>query len=148
MNSPLAQPPTLRFALLVDHFDQSASGKLMLIGVFDNFFGEMVDVSAHGLRIPFSAGYLVAQIEASMAFGESHDVRVVCRDLDHNEVFSADLPGVPFGTTGPGMPLRGIVALKLGLILFKEFGQYEWVLSINGQCIGCCPFAVWEKPAA
>lgn len=148
MDPTIAQPPTLRFALMVDHLEQTANGKLILVGLFDNYFARFGKTPKGEARIVIAAGFFVAQIECSLAFGTTHNIEVRCQNADGVHVFTAPLPESDFIPSGEGMPLRGFVALKIGPLEFEEFGMYEWVVNVDGKDIGRCPFAIWEQADA
>lgn len=142
MNNDVVDPPRLRLALMVDHFDVTHGGKLMLIGIFDQFFAQRPLPPKD--RIEVGVGFLVIQVEASLAFGSNHSLQVECLDDDEKDVAALPAQHIEFSSTGEGLPLRATFVMQLGRLLFPDFGHYQWHVRVDGESVGRCPFAVVE----
>lgn len=140
---PIIPPPKIRYALLADYVDESASGKPFLCGVFDRYY---VARQPDGKVLLTAGGVLVVQLEASLAHGTPLEVIMACESEDRHVIFTTGAMSVSFTATGPGMPWTARIQVQLGPMPFPDYGHYEWVIRVSGEEAGRLPFAVLAPP--
>jgi len=88
----------------------------------------------------------VARLNAHVAEGSEHKAVLVLNDEDGNELFrSPNLP-LRFTPTGPGRPLRAGMVINLDGITFREYGDYEINILVDGRRMGFAAIYVTPPP--
>ena len=123
----------LRFAHLTDYASADASGKLIVVGVFDFIWDNLKQ-----RPIPFPPCHLVASFSGSVAEGSQHQVEIQFVDADEKPVLPALRAALLFKPFGPGFPLRAqlILAFGPGVLHVPELGDYHFRFLVDGRELG------------
>ncbi len=131
----------LRYAFLCDYAAPGPSGKATVVGIHDAIVGDPSQ-PPHT-----SDAFLHAAIDAPTIVGKSHTLGFRLIDADGGVLREGALP-FEFGEKhGEAHGYFGYVYLRLSPVLLPDFGDYEWVLLIDGVPIGSVPICVFpSKP--
>ena len=114
-------------ALLADAATVDASGKLNILGVFDR-------ISA--VRFPAQHPHvsLVLRFGASMNEAGDHNVSIVLRDPDGEEVvrLNGEMK-VGVGSPASGGRVRVPQVINMDRLVFKKEGRYSFEVSVDGE---------------
>jgi hypothetical protein len=128
----------MRYGLLADYATVGAGKKLTIVHTFEHFRPPPERIGQ-----PIAMGFLVARIEGSIVDAGNHVLRIKVHDGDENPLpMEIVLEEFALGITGPGLPLAAQLLLPLGPVPMPEIGEYEFVLTADGQEVGRVPFHV------
>jgi uncharacterized protein DUF6941 len=133
---------TMPFGHLTDYATSDASGKLIIVGIFEIVFAPSVDVELIG--VIFS---LVARLECSIVDGLEHDIRIRFVDGEEEQVGEEIPVGViTFSPTGPGRPFAANVMAKFAGLQVRGADDYRFVILVDGRPVGAVPLYVQLAP--
>jgi hypothetical protein len=127
-------------ALLADYANVSREGKLNIMGIFDN-------INASSVPTAHAQMQLVLTVEGS-AFeaGKDHPMEIELQAPTGDPVFKVN-GTLHFGKAPSEAAVKANSTIQLNNLLFKQFGRYRFVITINGAVLAEIPFAVVEvKP--
>lgn len=131
----------LKFGLLADYIGWDQQGKLIIAGEF-----EALEIS----KLPARHGRLmmVVRFEGHVSEGTDHHLQIGLYDEDDREILPLTRE-MPFKmlTLRPGRPLRGQVIVALQGIEFKEYGDHEFRILVDGEHKGSIPLFVLKFSA-
>lgn len=127
-------------ALLADYANVSREGKLNIMGIFDNVNATSVP-TAHGQM------QLVLTIEGSAAeAGKDHPMEIELISPTKEPVFKLN-GSIHLGKVPTGAPAKANSTIQLNNLVFRQFGRYYFVVTIEGAVREEIPFTVVEvKP--
>jgi len=130
----------LQFALLADFVTIEQRGKLVIAGEFDRYWSQQFPA-----QLP--RFFLVARIDATVAEGKDHSIRIDLFDQDGRRVLNnpPDLQ-VQFQERGPGRGLRFQLISELNGLPIPRPGEYEFHIVVDGRDVGSAPLAVVQAP--
>lgn len=131
-----------RFAHLADYAGDGASGKMIVVGIFDNVF---VGPDRPVVLPPF---YLVARFEAHVTEGTQHALEIRFTDMDGNDVIPRGKLPINFGPRGPGRPLQANVYAQLSGVQVPDVGEYAFHLFIDDRRLGDLQLRVTSRQNA
>ena len=128
-------------ALLADAATLDASGKLNILGVFDR-------VGGRGLPLQHPRMAMVLRFTAGLQEAGRHEVEIVLRDPDGEEVVRMDgemhlAPGG--GATGGQIRVPHI--LNMDGLVFPKAGGYGFDVRVDGEHHVTIPLVVTSAPA-
>jgi len=114
-------------ALLADAATVDASGKLNILGIFDR-------ISANRFPARHPHVSLVLRFGASMTEAGDHEVTIVLRDPDGEEVvrLNGEMK-VGVGTTATGGRVKVPQVVNMDRLVFKKEGRYSFDVSVDGD---------------
>jgi hypothetical protein len=131
----------LRFATLADWAGPGASGKVIVVGMFDTIYDQQ---STQPIPIPPS--YLFAVFEARVYEGSQIECSLELQDLDGRDLIVPTKALLQFASRGPGRTMRAtVVAPLLGIALPKR-GEYVFRFRKDGELLGTVPVFVVAPP--
>lgn len=130
----------LKFGLLADYVSRGERGKLVIVGEFDHYFTS--DFPAELPRF-----FLFARIEATVAEGTEHELKVELFDADGQRPLG-NPPVIPlrFGNRGPGRPFRAQLITEFAGLPIQKPGDYAFHLVVDRLDIGTVPLSVTMPP--
>jgi hypothetical protein len=125
-------------ALLCDAANHTPEGKLNICGEFNN-------INAPQLPVQWASMTLVVRLECSIAAGTEHSLRIDMVNDDGQEI----VPRSPeihakFLPTGPGRPLRAQMITAMEGLIFKEYGDYEFRIFVDGKLTATVPIYITQ----
>jgi len=82
---------------------------------------------------------LIIWIEASIGAGTHHDIALLFRDADGDELHRADRPGLEFKKAADGYPLYLLYVIPLTGSKLPAFGDYTIELLVDGRKLAETP---------
>ena len=134
----------LRYAHLCDFAGLGHNGKPIVVGIFEILYDQ--NPSERPISMPIA--YLAAKLECSLADGTEHEMSVVLRHEDGEEVHRVDFGRVQFVPSGPGRPLHAALILLVAGITFPDQGDYAFEFVVDTVKIGEAPLYIVPKPPA
>jgi len=129
-----------RYALLVDHFTETADGKPVLVGAFERVL-PMPQPNGDSI---VSSGFLCVRLEASVAAGTKHELRVSLVD-EHGQSFSDwNVNPMEMRPVTEGLGLQAAFSIRLGATKVPSYGFYCWNIVVDGEVIAQCPMVVQQ----
>ncbi|MBX6362539.1 MAG: hypothetical protein IRZ00_01615 [Gemmatimonadetes bacterium] len=124
----------VKLAVVADHANASAEGKLNILGIFDRIMVPSLP-AVHPLL------YLVVQVEAHPAErGRSHPVELRLHDPDGEAVF--DLRGEVVPQGAPGEPIIANQIIGINNLLLSKAGEYTFVVFVDNDLKAEIPLKV------
>jgi hypothetical protein len=126
------------FAVLADFASLTIDHKLNVLGIFDRIVSQNVP-AAHP-QIYLVVGYKFECTEVG-----TKDIKIVLIDADGHVLFSMEgKMDVVAAESGVSRSVSQI--LRLGNLIFPQFGDYEFQVLINGRIESHIPFTVVQLP--
>lgn len=133
----------IRYAHLCDYAIVSQEGKPSICGIFDRLNAQSVPVVHPLMHLVFEIE--LHRVEAERAF----QIHVSLLDADGEKVMELKGDHVPTDQAHSGrqtIVVRQLLAIQ-GLV-FPKFGEYEFVLTLNGSVGATLPLTVEQKATA
>lgn len=129
-------------AALADSANISQEGKLNILGEFNQIY-------ATSLPAQHSAMSLVLRLEAGpVEYGQEKHVEIRLVDADGNSVLNVGTAKVPVPNAGPGKRARIITVLNIQNTVLESFGDYAFVVLVNGDEKATVPLELVQIDAA
>lgn len=131
---------------LAEYASASADGKLMIAGTIDSVRVEPRRTLTAGDElppIPLPRMFLVFVATASIADGLQHTFSIGLRHEDGKFVFrDASECALTFKVNPKGRPMRAQTIVELNGVVAPAFGDYEFVIEVDGHEVCASPFYV------
>jgi len=125
----------MSLALLADYANVSREGKLNIMGVFDNIYATSVPVSHGQLQ-------LVLTVEGSSAeSGKDHPLEIELISPGGDSVFKVS-GTIHFAKAPHEAPIKANSTIQMNNLVFRQFGRYRFVISVDGALREEIPFTV------
>lgn len=134
----------LRFGHLCDYATQGERGKLILVGIFENFYA-----AAQG-PVGLPPFWMVIGLECSVGDGSRHVIAIRLLDGDGKTVIDGMHDPEPrqFVPAGPGQPLRIQALIQVAGAAVPGIGDYEFEIRVDGTNVGSVSLGVLPMPGA
>lgn len=131
---------------LAEYASSSSDGKLTIAGTIDSVTVQVRGTFEDGAElppIPLPRMFLVFVATASIADGLKHSFSFGLRQEDGKFVFrDATTAELTFKVNAKGRPMRAQTILDLNGVVAPTFGDYEFVIEVDGKEVCASPFYV------